>query len=116
ADDSSDDDPASALPLHAEIVPGMSPTDYYHGRVPPRFRLPKNRAARTFSFEIGGMDCYVTTGEYDDGTLGEMWLNVGKDGSTMRGAFSAFSIAVSLGLQRGVPLEHFVEKYTGHNF
>ncbi|MFA5566736.1 MAG: adenosylcobalamin-dependent ribonucleoside-diphosphate reductase [Acidimicrobiia bacterium] len=108
--------PAKIVDSDVETKPGVSPTAFYNGKVPPRFRLPKNRAARTFSFEIGNMDCYLTTGEYDDGTLGEIWLSVAKDGSTMRGAFSAFSIAISLGLQRGVPLEHFVDKFTGHNF
>ena len=63
-------------------------------------------------------DCegYVTVGEYDDGRPGEMFMKVSKQGSTLAGIMDAFSISVSLGLQHGVPLRTYVEKYTNMRF
>ncbi|MFW5471108.1 vitamin B12-dependent ribonucleotide reductase [Knoellia sp. CPCC 206435] len=83
---------------------------------PTRERLPKRRSSQTTSFAIGGAEGYLTAGTYEDGRLGEVFLKFGKQGSTLAGVMDAFSIAVSVGLQYGVPLETFVEKYSNMRF
>ena len=70
----------------------------------------------TTSFSVGGADGYMTAGSYADGALAEVFLKLGKQGSTLAGVMDAFSIAVSIGLQYGVPLETFVEKFTNLRF
>ena len=81
-----------------------------------RKRLPKARPSITTSFAVGGAEGYMTAGAYADGALGEVFLKLGKQGSTLAGVMDAFSIAVSIGLQYGVPLETFVEKFTNLRF
>ncbi|MGA8256423.1 MAG: vitamin B12-dependent ribonucleotide reductase, partial [Nocardioides sp.] len=83
---------------------------------PTRKRLPKSRASRTTSFTVGGAEGYMTSGAHDDGQLGEVFLKLGKQGSTLAGVMDAFSIAVSIGLQYGVPLETYVSKFTNLRF
>jgi ribonucleoside-diphosphate reductase alpha chain len=83
---------------------------------PARKRLPKSRPSTTTSFSVGGAEGYMTAGAYEDGALGEVFLKLGKQGSTLAGVMDAFSIAVSIGLQYGVPLETFVEKFTNLRF
>ena len=87
-----------------------------HPATPIRKRLPKTRPATTTSFSVGGAEGYMTSGAYADGALGEVFLKLGKQGSTLAGVMDAFSIAVSIGLQYGVPLETFVEKFTNLRF
>lgn len=83
---------------------------------PVRRRLPKRRPSQTTSFSVGGAEGYLTAGSYPDDGLGELFLKFGKQGSTLAGVMDAFSIAVSIGLQYGVPLETFVEKFTNLRF
>ena len=83
---------------------------------PRRQRLPKSRMGRTTSFQVAGAGGYLTTGAYDSGRLGEIFLKLGKQGSTLAGVMDAFSIAVSIGLQYGVPLESFVQKFSNLKF
>jgi ribonucleoside-diphosphate reductase alpha chain len=83
---------------------------------PFRKRLPKSRASRTTSFTVGGAEGYMTSGAHADGELGEVFLKLGKQGSTLAGVMDAFSIAVSIGLQYGVPLETYVSKFTNLRF
>ena len=83
---------------------------------PTRKRLPKSRTSRTTSFTVGGAEGYMTSGAHDDGQLGEVFLKLGKQGSTLAGVMDAFSIAVSIGLQYGVPLETYVAKFTNLRF
>ncbi|HHU09558.1 MAG TPA: vitamin B12-dependent ribonucleotide reductase [Intrasporangiaceae bacterium] len=83
---------------------------------PTRERLPKRRASQTTSFSVGGAEGYLTAGAYDDGRLGELFLKFGKQGSTLAGMMDAFSIAISVALQYGVPLETYVEKFTNMRF
>ncbi|HLT61800.1 MAG TPA: vitamin B12-dependent ribonucleotide reductase, partial [Microlunatus sp.] len=83
---------------------------------PVRKRLPKTRPSRTTSFSVGGAEGYMTSGSYPDDGLGEVFLKLGKQGSTLAGVMDAFSIAVSIGLQYGVPLETFVQKFTNLRF
>ena len=83
---------------------------------PTRKRLPKSRVSRTTSFTVGGAEGYMTSGAHDDGELGEVFLKLGKQGSTLAGVMDAFSIAVSIGLQYGVPLSTYVTKFTNLRF
>lgn len=83
---------------------------------PVRRRLPKTRPSMTTSFTVGGAEGYMTAGSYPDGGLGEVFLKLGKQGSTLAGVMDAFSIAVSIGLQYGVPLETYVDKFTNLRF
>jgi len=84
--------------------------------VPVRRRLPKKRPSQTVSFTVGGAEGYLTTGSYPDGGLGEVFIKLGKQGSTLAGVMDAFSIAVSVGLQYGIPLESYVAKFTNLRF
>jgi len=81
-----------------------------------RKKLPRKRRSTTFAFRVADCEGYVTVGEYDDGRPGEVFMKVSKQGSTLSGVMDAFSIAVSLGLQHGVPLSTFVKKYTNMRF
>ncbi len=83
---------------------------------PVRKRLPKNRLGRTISFSIAGAEGYMTANAYEDGTLGEVFIKMSKQGSTLAGVMDAFCISISIGLQYGVPLEAFVSKYTNMRF
>jgi ribonucleoside-diphosphate reductase alpha chain len=83
---------------------------------PTRTRLPKSRPSRTTSFTVGGAEGYMTAGSYPDNGLGEVFLKLGKQGSTLAGVMDAFSMAISISLQYGVPLETFVSKFTNMKF
>ena len=83
---------------------------------PIRKRLPKSRPSRTTSFSVAGAEGYMTAGAYEDGALGEVFLKLGKQGSTLAGVMDAFSIAISIALQYGVPLEAFVSKFVNMRF
>ena len=83
---------------------------------PVRRRLPASRPARTVSFTVGDSEGYITAGEYPEDGIGEIFLKVSKQGSTLSGVMDAFAIAVSLGLQYGVPLEAFVSKFVNMRF
>jgi ribonucleoside-diphosphate reductase alpha chain len=79
-------------------------------------RLPQSRPALTTSFRVGDAEGYVTAGSYPDNGLGEIFLKASKQGSTLSGIMDAFSIAVSVGLQYGVPLEDYVSKFINMKF
>jgi ribonucleoside-diphosphate reductase alpha chain len=83
---------------------------------PVRKRLPKSRPSITTSFSVAGAEGYMTAGSYPDGGLGEVFLKLGKQGSTLAGVMDAFSIAISIALQYGVPLEAFVSKFVNMKF
>jgi ribonucleoside-diphosphate reductase alpha chain len=83
---------------------------------PVRKRLPKKRPSQTVSFSVAGAEGYMTAGSYPDDGLGEVFLKLGKQGSTLAGVMDAFSIAISIALQYGVPLETYVQKFTNMRF
>jgi ribonucleoside-diphosphate reductase alpha chain len=83
---------------------------------PVRRRLPKKRPSQTVSFSVAGAEGYMTAGSYPDDGLGEVFLKLGKQGSTLAGVMDAFSIAISIALQYGVPLETYVQKFTNMRF
>jgi ribonucleoside-diphosphate reductase alpha chain len=78
--------------------------------------LPKVRQAKTFSFTVADSHGYVTVGEYDDGTPGEVFINTAKMGSTLAGLMDSFARSVSYGLQYGVPLKTYVKGLSHMNF
>jgi ribonucleoside-diphosphate reductase alpha chain len=81
-----------------------------------RRRMPQRRAGYTQKATIGGHKLYLRTGEYGDGTLGEIFLDMHREGAAFRSLMNCFAIAVSLGLQHGVPLEEFVEAFLFSRF
>ena len=72
---------------------------------------PAKRRGYTHKSKINGQPLFLRTGEYSDGTLGEIFIDMAKEGATMRSLMNSFAIAISIGLQYGVPLEEYVEKF-----
>ncbi|MFP3913839.1 MAG: adenosylcobalamin-dependent ribonucleoside-diphosphate reductase, partial [Actinomycetota bacterium] len=120
--DEEDDDITRAMEAEGKIhwgnIPaGLSPTQAYaQGMKPPRFLLPARRTGYNQEARVGGHKVFVRTGEYDDGTLGEIFIDLAKEGATLKGILSCFAIAVSKGLQYGVPLKEFVDTFTFQTF
>ena len=83
---------------------------------PVRRRLPMSRPSTTTSYQVGDAEGYITAGSYPDDGLGEIFLKTSKQGSTLSGVMDAFAIAVSIGLQYGVPLETYVSKFINMKF
>ena len=81
-----------------------------------RRKLPNDRTALTHKFNIGGHDGYLTVGLYEDGTPGELFLRMSKEGSTLSGLMDAFATVVSISMQYGVPLEDLVSKFSHMRF
>ncbi|MCA9539414.1 MAG: vitamin B12-dependent ribonucleotide reductase [Myxococcales bacterium] len=81
-----------------------------------RRRLPQRRRGYTQKAVVGGHKVYLRTGEYDDGTLGELFIDMHKEGAAFRSLMNSFAIAVSLGLQYGVPIEEYVEAFVFTRF
>ena len=80
-------------------------------RIIERKQLPAKRHGYTIKSKVGGQALFLRTGEYKDGTLGEIFIDMAKEGATMRSLLNSFAVAVSVGLQYGVPLEEFVDKF-----
>ena len=106
--------PAAAPALVSAAVepstPGSAPKNIQ------RHELRKVRNAKTFKFTIAGIRGYFTVGEYDDGTPGELFISIAKQGSTLRGVMDAFATSASYALQYGVPLKKFVRTFTNTSF
>ena len=85
-------------------------------RIVERKSLPAKRRGFTQKAKINGQVLFLRTGEYGDGTLGEIFIDLAKEGSTLRSLINCFAISVSVGLQYGVPLEEFVEKFVFTKF
>jgi ribonucleoside-diphosphate reductase alpha chain len=106
----------------AEPTPLASPASN-HGQIhscsPPqavRNRLPDERISVTHKFEVGGHEGYITVGLYPDRHPGELFITMAKEGSTVSGLISSFAQAISIGLQHGVPLKLFCEKFAHTRF
>jgi ribonucleoside-diphosphate reductase alpha chain len=102
--------------IQGNFAPGTSPSRAYAGINRPRFLLPERRDGWTQEARIAGHKVYLRTGEYPDGTLGEVFIDIAKEGATLKGVLGCFAIAVSKGLQYGVPLEEFVDTFTFQTF
>ena len=87
-----------------------------HEHRPVRRRLPKTRSATVTRFDVAGAEGYMTASTYPDDGVGEVFLKLGKQGSTLAGVMDAFSMAISVGLQYGIPLESYVAKFTNMRF
>lgn len=107
--DANDTEEAVKEEPKAEVVKVTEKIVYRY--IAQRRRLPDRRAGYTQKARIGGHKIYLRTGEYEDGTLGEIFLDMHKEGAAFRSMMNSFAIAISLGLQHGVPLEEFVEAF-----
>jgi len=87
-----------------------------HEHRPVRRRLPRQRPATVTRFSVAGAEGYMTASSYPDDGVGEVFLKLGKQGSTLAGVMDAFSIAISVGLQYGIPLDSYVAKFTNMRF
>jgi ribonucleoside-diphosphate reductase alpha chain len=106
-----------AKPKDKEVaapVPVAAPEPHEHR--PVRRRLPKSRSAIVTRFDVAGAEGYMTASTYPDDGVGEVFLKLGKQGSTLAGVMDAFSMAISVGLQYGIPLESYVAKFTNMRF
>jgi ribonucleoside-diphosphate reductase alpha chain len=83
---------------------------------PLRRKLPDERSSITHKFSIGGHEGYITVGLYEDGTPGELFITMAKEGSTISGLMDSFATSVSYALQYGVPLKFFVDKFSHVRF
>jgi ribonucleoside-diphosphate reductase alpha chain len=83
---------------------------------PVRRRLPKKRRSTTYKFRVADTEGYLTVGEFPDGAVGEVFLKVAKQGSTLAGIMDAFAISISMGLQYGVPLTAYVKQFVNTRF
>jgi len=81
-----------------------------------RRKLPRVRSAKTYRFELADLKGFFTVGEYEDGTPGELFISVSKQGSTLSGVMDALATSVSQGLQYGVPLKRYVKSFRGSSF
>jgi len=105
-----------AIAPHVDAMPARPEIVTVAARKALRERLPARRTGYTQKAAIGGHKLFVSTGEYADGRLGEIFIALHKEGSAFRGLMDAFAIAVSLGLQHGVKLEDYVEAFTFTRF
>ncbi|MDJ0684584.1 MAG: vitamin B12-dependent ribonucleotide reductase [Alphaproteobacteria bacterium] len=102
---------AAAAPVIAERI-----VERIVEKIVERKRLPDRRKGYTQKAVVGGHKVYLRTGEYEDGSIGEIFIDMHKEGAAFRSLMNNFAIAVSIGLQYGVPLEEFVEAYTFTRF
>ncbi len=103
--------PAERAPIIAEKI-----VERIIERVASRQRLPQRRKGYTQKASVGGHKVYLRTGEYDDGKVGEIFIDMHKEGAALRSWVNNFAISISIGLQYGVPLEEFVEAFTFTRF
>lgn len=105
---------AMAQPASAAVAAAVENLVTAKGAV--RRDLPKHRNARTFAFKVAGVKGYVTVGEFEDGTPGEVFMKIAKQGSTLAGIMDSLAVSVSYGLQYGVPLKSYVHGLTNMSF
>jgi ribonucleoside-diphosphate reductase alpha chain len=113
---------AAAAPADVEVTPAADATgaglvtDKFILKGTVRRKLPKSRNAKTIAFNVAGSKGYVTVGEFEDGTPGEVFMKIAKQGSTLAGVMDSLAISVSYGLQYGVPLKSYVHGLTSMAF
>jgi ribonucleoside-diphosphate reductase alpha chain len=107
---------ASKKKSAAQPEAAAAPAVPEHENRPVRRRLPRSRSATVTRFSVAGAEGYMTASNYPDDGVGEIFLKLGKQGSTLAGVMDAFSIAVSVGLQYGIPLESYIGKFTNMRF
>lgn len=103
--------------LQSSLVEAVeTPSDRIIVKGAVRRVLPKVRSSKTFSFTVAGSHGYLTVGEYDDGTPGEVFMRLAKQGSTLAGFMDALAISLSHGLQYGVPLKEYIKSFNSMAF
>ncbi len=115
ASDDTDDSATSFAPEVEEVAERITERVVHH-YLAKRRRLPHRRKGYTQKTVVGGHKIYLRTGEYEDGSLGEVFLDMHKEGAAFRSLMNSFAIAVSLGLQHGVPLDEFVDAFVFSRF
>jgi ribonucleoside-diphosphate reductase alpha chain len=100
----------------SEQVAALVQEHLAHHGAPVREKLPRSRVSRTLEFRVADCKGFVTVGEYENGQPGEIFVRVSKQGSTLAGIMDAFAVAISYGLQYGVPLAAFVDAFVGMRF
>ena len=105
--------PAEAAATQVQAAPVPAPHEQHR---PVRRRLPRQRPATVTRFSVAGAEGYMTASSYPDDGVGEVFLKLGKQGSTLAGVMDAFSMAISVGLQYGIPLDSYVAKFTNMRF
>lgn len=110
--------PSMVLEAARKIIDESTDTQFKSqlSNIVERKRLPYQRRGFTQKAKVGGQTLFIRTGEYNDGKLGEIFVDMHKEGATFRSLMNCFSIAVSIGLQYGVPLDEFVDKFTFTKF
>jgi ribonucleoside-diphosphate reductase alpha chain len=108
--------PAEATAPGAQPQPQAPAAAPPHEHRPVRRRLPRQRPATVTRFSVAGAEGYMTASSYPDDGVGEVFLKLGKQGSTLAGVMDAFSMAISVGLQYGIPLDSYVAKFTNMRF
>ena len=106
--------PAETAAAQSAVAPAAVSQPHEHR--PVRKRLPRQRPATVTRFSVAGAEGYMTASSYPDDGVGEVFLKLGKQGSTLAGVMDAFSIAISVGLQYGIPLDSYVAKFTNMRF
>jgi len=107
---------ARKKPAEAAATTQPAPVPAPHEYRPVRRRLPRQRPATVTRFSVAGAEGYMTASNYPDDGVGEVFLKLGKQGSTLAGVMDAFSMAISVGLQYGIPLDSYVAKFTNMRF
>jgi ribonucleoside-diphosphate reductase alpha chain len=107
---------ARKKPAEAAATAQPAPVPAPHEYRPVRRRLPRQRPATVTRFSVAGAEGYMTASNYPDDGVGEVFLKLGKQGSTLAGVMDAFSMAISVGLQYGIPLDSYVAKFTNMRF
>lgn len=98
-----------------KVDPAVDPSHFVVAPHRPKM-LPRQRTARTYEFHVADCKGFMTVGEFEDGTPGELFIRVAKQGSTLGGVMDAFAISISLGLQNGVPLKHYARSFINMTF
>ncbi|MGE9516011.1 MAG: vitamin B12-dependent ribonucleotide reductase [Solitalea-like symbiont of Tyrophagus putrescentiae] len=110
--------PEQVIEAAKKIIDNSGDTTFMRelSKIVERKQLPQKRRGFTQKAKVGGQNLFVRTGEYSDGTLGEIFIDMHKEGASFRSLMNCFAIAVSIGLQYGVPLDEFVKKFTFTRF
>lgn len=109
-DDENIDETKGAREIHETIV------ERIYGSKPQRYRLPKKRTGHVREAYVGGHKVYLRTGEYEDGKLGEIFIDMYKEGASFKGLLNCFAVLTSKALQYGIPLEELVDTFTFTRF
>jgi len=108
--------PAAAVPVPAPVAEAAPAQQELFNGSARRRKLPSERTSITHKFSVGGHEGYLTVGKYEDGSPGEIFIKMAKEGSTLSGIMDAFALSVSIALQYGVPLHALIDKFCNSRF